>query len=118
VVLFARGSGSGRQNPRNRFVTGEVQERGLAILAGDLLTGEEEAEDARTARLRFDTGLLAERLVRATDCLAEAPSTRGLKWGYFGASTGVGAALTAAEREDAVGAVVSRGGRPDLADLG
>jgi hypothetical protein len=76
------GNESRGQSPRNRFVAGEPQERGLAILVGDLLTGEEEAVDARAAHLRFDTGLPAEQLVRATDCLAKAPSTRGLKLGY------------------------------------
>jgi len=116
VVLFAHGSGSGRHSPRNRFVAHALQEAGLATLLVDLLTAEEEAVDAFTLHLRFDIGLLAERLVRATDWLAEAPATRGLKVGYFGASTGGGAALVAAaERPDAVGAVVSRGGRPDLA---
>lgn len=116
VVLFAHGSGSSRHSPRNLFVAGKLQEWGLATLLIDLLTAEEEAVDARTARLRFDIGLLAERLVGATDWLAEAPDTRGLKVGYFGASTGGGAALVAAaERPNVVGAVVSRGGRPDLA---
>src|SRR4051794_37216656 len=116
VVLFAHGSGSSRHSPRNRFVAGKLQEWGLGTLLIDLLTREEEAVDVRTARLRFDIGLLAERLVGATDWLAEDPDTRGLKIGYFGASTGGGAALVAAaERPDVVGAVVSRGGRPDLA---
>src|SRR4051794_21132706 len=116
VVLFAHGSGSSRHSPRNRFVAWKLQGWGLATLLIDLLTPEEEAVDARTARLRFDIGLLAERLVGATDWLAEDPDTRGLKVGYFGASTGGGAALVAAAgRPNAVGAVVSRGGRPDLA---
>ena len=116
VVLFAHGSGSGRQSPRNRFVAGVLHEGGLATLRIDLLTPEEEEVDLRKARHRFDIGRLAERLVHATDWLARAPETRGLRVGYFGASTGGGAALVAAaERPDAVGAVVSRGGRPDLA---
>jgi putative phosphoribosyl transferase len=116
VVLFAHGSGSSRHSPRNRFVARALQDEGLATLLIDLLTPEEEAVDVRTRHLRFDIGLLAERLVGATDWLAADPATRGLKVGYFGASTGGGAALVAAaERPDAVGAVVSRGGRPDLA---
>jgi dienelactone hydrolase len=116
IVLFAHGSGSSRHSPRNRFVAGKLRELGLATLLMDLLTPEEEALDVRTARLRFDIGLLAERLVGATDWLGEEPETRGLGVGYFGASTGGGAALVAAaQRPQAVGAVVSRGGRPDLA---
>jgi putative phosphoribosyl transferase len=116
VVLFAHGSGSSRHSSRNRFVAGELQAAGLATLLIDLLTAEEEAVDARTAHLRFDIGMLADRLVGATDWLQRAPETRALRVGYFGASTGGGAALVAAaERPDAVGAVVSRGGRPDLA---
>jgi putative phosphoribosyl transferase len=116
VVLFAHGSGSSRHSPRNRFVAGRLQEWGLATLLIDLLTRGEEAVDDRTARLRFDIGLLAERLVGATDWLGQDPDTRGLKVGYFGASTGGGAALVAAAgRPNVVGAVVSRGGRPDLA---
>jgi dienelactone hydrolase len=116
VVLFAHGSGSGRHSPRNRYVAGELQRGGLATLLIDLLTADEEAVDLRTSRLRFDIGLLAERLIGATDWLREQPATRALGTGYFGASTGGGAALVAAaQRPDAVGAVVSRGGRPDLA---
>jgi dienelactone hydrolase len=93
-----------------------LQQAGLATLLLDLLTRDEEAVDARTAQLRFDIGLLAERLIGATDWLRQHPSTRPLRLGYFGASTGAGAALVAAaERPDLVGAVVSRGGRPDLA---
>ena len=116
IVLFAHGSGSGRRSPRNRFVAERLQERGLATLLLDLLTTEEEAEDVRTARLRFDIRMLAERLVGATDWLAQEPEMRELNVGYFGASTGGGAALVAAaERPEAVAAVVSRGGRPDLA---
>jgi putative phosphoribosyl transferase len=116
VVLFAHGSGSSRLSPRNRSVARELQERGLATLLIDLLTANEEAIDLKTARLRFDIGLLADRLAGATDWLLEQPETRGLRIGYFGASTGAAAALVAAAiRPRSVGAVVSRGGRPDLA---
>jgi len=116
VVLFAHGSGSGRHSPRNRFVARELQAAGLATFLIDLLTPEEEGVDRHTAHLRFDIPLLAERLVASTRWLAVDPSTRELKVGYFGASTGAGAALVAAAEEpDPVGAVVSRGGRPDLA---
>src|SRR5438067_122885 len=116
IVLFAHGSGSSRHSPRNRYVASMLQAGGLATLLIDLLTAEEETVDLRTRHLRFDIGLLAERLVGATDWLASNLSTRGLAVGYFGASTGGGAALVAAaERPELVGAVVSRGGRPDLA---
>jgi putative phosphoribosyl transferase len=116
IVLFAHGSGSGRHSPRNRYVAGALREAGLATLLIDLLTPEEEEVDLRTRRLRFDIGLLADRLAGATDWLAQEPDTQDLRVGYFGASTGTGAALVAAaKRPDAVGAVVSRGGRPDLA---
>jgi dienelactone hydrolase len=116
VVLFAHGSGSGRHSPRNRYVAKALREAGLATLLIDLLTPEEEEVDLRTRHLRFDIGLLAERLVGATDWLAQNLSTQNLAIGYFGASTGAGAALVAAaERPEVVSAVVSRGGRPDLA---
>ena len=116
VVLFAHGSGSGRRSPRNRSVAHELQERGLATLLIDLLTADEEAIDRETAHLRFDIGLLAERLAGATDWLLAQPGTRRLRIGYFGASTGAAAALVAAAlRPRSIGAVVSRGGRPDLA---
>src|SRR5215207_9467063 len=92
VVLFAHGSGSSRHSSRNRFVAGELQAVGLATLLIDLLTAEEEVVDARTAHLRFDIGMLADRLVGATDWLRQAPGTRALRVGYFGASTGGGAA--------------------------
>lgn len=116
VVLFAHGSGSSRLSPRNRSVAQRLQERGLATLLVDLLTEEEEAVDVETAHLRFDIGLLADRLVGATDWLIKQPSTRDLRIGYFGASTGAAAALVAAaQRPESIGAVVSRGGRPDLA---
>jgi putative phosphoribosyl transferase len=116
VVLFAHGSGSGRNGPRNRFVAARLRDAGVATLLFDLLTEEEEIEDRHTARLRFDIGLLAERLVGATDWLVRQRAAAGLPVGYFGASTGGGAALAAAaERPDLIAAVVSRGGRPDLA---
>jgi dienelactone hydrolase len=116
IVLFAHGSGSGRHSPRNRFVAQALQTAGLATLLIDLLTAEEEVIDERTRELRFDIGLLAERLVGTSEWLGNATETRDLTLGYFGASTGGGAALVAAaERPDDVGAVVSRGGRPDLA---
>jgi len=116
IVLFAHGSGSSRHSPRNRHVAEALRQGPLGTLLVDLLTPAEEAIDQRTAQLRFDIGLLAERLVAATDWLGQSPQTRELRIGYFGASTGGGAALVAAaERPEAVGAVVSRGGRPDLA---
>ena len=116
VVSFAHGSGSSRFSPRNRYVAGVLQQAGLGTLLLDLLTPEEEQVDARTGHLRFDIGLLARRLVGATEWLGEQQETRALKVGYFGASTGGGAALVAAaELPDGIGAVVSRGGRPDLA---
>jgi putative phosphoribosyl transferase len=116
IVLFAHGSGSGRHSPRNRHVARLLNEGKLATLLVDLLTSDEEAIDLQTAHLRFDIDLLAERLIGATDWLAEQPETRDLPVGYFGASTGAGAALVAAAmRPQAVGAIVSRGGRPDLA---
>ncbi len=116
IVLFAHGSGSSRHSPRNRYVAGVLRQGGLGTLLMDLLTPQEEAVDVRTRELRFDITLLAERLADATDWLGERPETRALRVGYFGASTGGGAALVAAaERPDTVGAVVSRGGRPDLA---
>jgi putative phosphoribosyl transferase len=116
VVLFAHGSGSSRHSPRNQFVAQRLQEAGLATLLMDLLTLREEEEDARTARLRFDMGLLGQRLIAALDWLAEDPRTRTLRVGCFGASSGAGGALVAAaERPESISAVVSRGGRPDLA---
>jgi putative phosphoribosyl transferase len=116
LVLFAHGSGSSRHSPRNRFVAQVLRQAGLATLLIDLLTAEEEAVDIHTAHLRFNIDLLAERLVGATDWLAQNQRTAGLSIGYFGASTGAGAALVAAaQRPEAVGAIVSRGGRPDLA---
>ncbi|MBI4322062.1 MAG: dienelactone hydrolase family protein [Chloroflexi bacterium] len=111
VVLFAHGSGSGRFSPRNAYVARVLQEGGFGTLLIDLLT-EDEAEDRR---LVFDIDLLVERLLDATRWLNQAPQTKALPIGYFGASTGAAAALQAASREKSVGAVVSRGGRPDLA---
>ena len=116
IVLFAHGSGSSRHSPRNRYVARVLNEAKLATLLIDLLTLHEEVIDTRTAHLRFDIDLLAERLVDATDWLTQFPDTKHLPIGYFGASTGAAAALAAAAvRPDVVGAVVSRGGRPDLA---
>jgi dienelactone hydrolase len=116
IVLFAHGSGSSRFSPRNRFVARVLQEAGLATLLIDLLTSEEEAVDRRTRELRFDIDLLARRLVGATDWLDRQPETQELNLGYFGSSTGAAAALVAApERVESVDAIVSRGGRPDLA---
>jgi dienelactone hydrolase len=115
-VLFAHGSGSSRHSPRNRAVARVLQEAGLATLLFDLLTAEEESTDQVTAQWRFDIGLLAQRLVAATDWVAAQADTGALAQGYFGASTGGGAALVAAaERPGRIRAVVSRGGRPDLA---
>lgn len=117
VVLFAHGSGSGRFSPRNRFVAKTLQNAGWGTLLLDLLTEEEEAIDARTRALRFNINLLAGRLRGATDWLSQDSSTAELTVGYFGASTGAAAALiAAAELGDRIRAVVSRGGRPDLAD--
>lgn len=115
VVLFAHGSGSSRFSPRNRHVAQTLQQSGLATLLMDLLTAAEEQIDRQTRQFRFDIGLLAERLVDSTKWLLQNPTTENLKIGYFGASTGSAAALlAAADCSDAVGAVVSRGGRPDL----
>jgi dienelactone hydrolase len=116
VVLFAHGSGSSRHSPRNRYVADVLRQSGLGTLLIDLLTREEEQVDMRTAQLRFDIGFLAERLAAATDWLKQNAHTASLPIGYFGASTGGGAALVAAaQRPGDVAAVVSRGGRPDLA---
>lgn len=116
IVVFAHGSGSSRLSPRNQFVAEVLRTDGLGTLLFDLLTPEEEAVDMRTGHIRFDIPLLAQRLVGATDWLAAQPETGHLAIGYFGASTGAAAALVAAaERPDVVQAVVSRGGRPDLA---
>ena len=116
IVLFAHGSGSGRRSPRNRYVAQVLQSKKIATLLFDLLTREEESEDEITGKLRFNIPFLAERLIGATHWLMGRPDLRDLKIGFFGASTGAGAALVAASRlPEAVSAVVSRGGRPDLA---
>jgi len=116
TVLFAHGSGSSRHSPRNRAVAQALQRRGLATVLIDLLTADEERADARSASLPFDIDLLADRLTGAVDWLAGDPATAGLPIGLFGASTGAAAALVAAAaRPNEVRAVVSRGGRPDLA---
>jgi dienelactone hydrolase len=116
IVLFAHGSGSSRFSPRNQYVARVIREAGIGTLLFDLLTREEEAIDLRTRHLRFDICLLARRLVDASNWIAEKSETRHLRAGYFGSSTGGGAALVAAsEIGDEIGAVVSRGGRPDMA---
>ncbi|HKI31774.1 MAG TPA: hypothetical protein VKA46_07890 [Gemmataceae bacterium] len=116
VVLFAHGSGSSRHSPRNQYVARVLRQAGLGTLLIDLLTADEESVDQYTRHLRFDIELLALRLIGTTDWLRQHPLTDELPIGYFGASTGAGAALlAAADRPDVVRAVVSRGGRPDLA---
>lgn len=116
IVLFAHGSGSGRHSPRNKYVAQILQKNGLATLLIDLLTEEEEKIDDYTAHLRFDIGLLAKRLSGATNWLIKNPDTENLNIGYFGASTGAAAALVASvDHQDTINAIVSRGGRPDLA---
>ncbi len=116
IVLFAHGSGSSRFSSRNRFVAEELKAGGLGTLLIDLLTSAEEEVDVRTREFRFDIPRLGERLVALVDQLRSGETTRELRVGLFGSSTGAAAALiAAAERSDAVSAVVSRGGRPDLA---
>lgn len=115
VVIFAHGSGSSRHSPRNRFVAASLNDGGIATLLLDLLTEDEEELDRRTAALRFDVALLARRIDLATMWSREQPDLKTLRVGYFGASTGAGAALLAASTRDDVDAIVSRGGRPDLA---
>jgi putative phosphoribosyl transferase len=116
VVLFAHGSGSSRFSPRNKYVAKTLNKAGIATFLIDLLTKEEEEIDTYTAQFRFDIGLLANRLIGATLWLKKNPATRNLVLGYFGASTGAAAALiVAAKLPEDVKAVVSRGGRPDLA---
>jgi putative phosphoribosyl transferase len=113
--MFVHGSGSTRRSPRNRFVARAMQEAGFATLLFDLLTLEEAEEDEVTTRLRFDIRLLTGRVMAVTRRVSELPRTRGLRIGYFGASTGAAAALAAAaELPQRIAAVVSRGGRPDL----
>jgi len=116
LVLFAHGSGSSRHSPRNRYVAEILQSRGIATVLFDLLTSKEESRDQLTGELRFDIPFLAKRLAGATHYAMNTPELGDLKIGYFGASTGAGAALVAAaELPDVVAAIVSRGGRPDLA---
>jgi putative phosphoribosyl transferase len=116
LVLFAHGSGSGRFSPRNQYVAKEFNKAKIGALLFDLLTREEEEEDIVTAEYRFNIGLLAERLIAATKWLKRDPQTRNFAFGYFGASTGAAAALIAAAKlPNDISAVVSRGGRPDLA---
>jgi putative phosphoribosyl transferase len=116
VVVFAHGSGSSRHSPRNRYVADILNEAGLATLLIDLLNADEQEADLQTGQLRFDIGFLASRLVAITQWLREQPQVAGFKIGYFGASTGAGAALVAAaELPRLIHGVVSRGGRPDLA---
>lgn len=116
VVIFAHGSGSSRHSPRNQFVARVIRDAGMGTLLFDLLTKREEIMDQTTRRLAFDIDLLADRLMAAARWAGHHPATAGLRTGFFGASTGGGAALVAAARLGrGVGAVVSRGGRPDLA---
>jgi putative phosphoribosyl transferase len=118
VVIFAHGSGSSRHSPRNRYVAQVLQNEGIATLLIDLLTEDEEEIDLQTRHLRFDIGLLAKRLIGATDWLKQNSGSRDFNIGYFGASTGAAAALVAAaERPNTINAIVSRGGRPDLAGI-
>lgn len=116
LVLFAHGSGSSRLSPRNRYVATQLNEGGLGTLLFDLLTAKENLIDEQTREIRFDIGLLSRRLIGAIDWANNQPETRGMSLGLFGASTGSAAALNAAAaRPTLVEAVVSRGGRPDLA---
>ncbi len=115
IVIFAHGSGSGRLSPRNNLVAERLSSAGLATCLFDLLTQPEEAIDSMTAALRFDIPLLTERLVAATRWTRHHPDLQHLRIGYFGASTGAAAALRAAATLHDIAAVVSRGGRPDLA---
>jgi dienelactone hydrolase len=116
LVLFAHGSGSSRLSPRNQYVAQVINEAGIGTLLFDLLTREEEKIDQRTRHLRFDIDLLARRLAGVTEWVKKQKETSHLRVGYFGASTGAGAALVAAAKlGDQIGAVVSRGGRPDMA---
>ncbi|ADE36601.1 dienelactone hydrolase family protein [Methanohalophilus mahii] len=117
IVIFAHGSGSSRHSIRNKTVAKMLRQNKMATLLFDLLTPEEEEIDNVTAHLRFDIDLLSERLIGTTDWVLQNPATKNLNIGYFGASTGAAAALSAAsKRSDKIGAVVSRGGRPDLAE--
>jgi putative phosphoribosyl transferase len=116
LVLFVHGSGSSRFSSRNRYVAQTIDTANLATLLFDLLSQEEEKIDQITAELRFDIGLLTERVIRVTSWLRQNNDTKALTIGYFGASTGAAAALAAAAELDKIGAVVSRGGRPDLVE--
>ncbi|MFB2875657.1 dienelactone hydrolase family protein [Aerosakkonemataceae cyanobacterium BLCC-F46] len=117
IILFAHGSGSSRNSPRNQYVAEELNKAGFSTLLFDLLTRDEEASDRENQEFRFNITFLAERLIDATQWVAQNLDMQKLKIGYFGASTGAAAALVAAAQfPDAVGAVVSRGGRPDLAE--
>ena len=117
IILFAHGSGSSRNSPRNQYVAQELNKAGFYTLLFDLLTPDEESIDQESRELRFNITFLAERLVDATQWVAQNLDIQNLKIGYFGASTGAAAALVAASQfPNAVGAVVSRGGRPDLAE--
>jgi putative phosphoribosyl transferase len=115
LVVFAHGTGSSRFSPRNRLVARALKDDGFATLLLDLLTAEEEQTDLRTRELRFDVGMLADRVLSALDRMRKHEAVRGLPVGLFGASTGAAAALIAAAGDPSVRAVVSRGGRPDLA---
>ncbi len=115
LVVFAHGTGSSRFSPRNRLVARTLRDGGFATLLLDLLTADEEQTDLRTRELRFDIGLLADRVLSSLDRMREHEAVRGLPVGLFGASTGAAAALIAAAGDESVRAVVSRGGRPDLA---
>ncbi len=118
IVLFVHGSGSGRMSPRNRLVAKELNQKGIATLLFDLLTRKEESIDMQTGHLRFDIPLLSQRLIDTTHWLLKNHTVTGLSVGYFGASTGAAAALVAAaELPQIVKAIVSRGGRPDLAGM-
>lgn len=118
MVVFVHGSGSSRHSPRNQFVAEKLREGRLGTLLFDLFTQEEGEMDMRTGQLRFDIGLLAQRTITAIDWLEKQDFAEGLKMGLFGASTGAAAALiAAAERPEKIFAVVSRGGRPDMADI-
>ncbi|MFH1521908.1 MAG: dienelactone hydrolase family protein [archaeon] len=115
IILFAHGSGSSRLSPRNQFVARVLNKKGFATLLMDLLTEEEENIDNQTGELRFNIELLAKRLILTHDWLRENEGTKNLKIGYFGSSTGASAALIAASKIEGIFAIVSRGGRPDLA---
>lgn len=115
IVIFVHGSGSGRFSPRNQFVANHFVKSGIATLLLDLLTKEEEIIDDQTRELRFNISFLAKRVVEVTEWVKENPETKNFKIGYFGASTGAAAALVAAHTEQDISAIVSRGGRPDLA---